>query len=66
MPRNWSIVLLLVAAAVVVAIVGVLYQTGNLQLATSADGKHFKHAVVCYVVAFLCLVGANFARPRTA
>lgn len=66
MPRSLALAGLLVVAAIALVIVGVMYQTGNLQLATSTDGKHYKHAVLAYVVALLCLVGANFARPKPA
>ena len=65
MPRSLAAVSAFVVLAVVLVVVGVLYQTGNLQLATSVDGKHFKHALVCYVLAALALVAANFARPRS-
>jgi branched-subunit amino acid permease len=63
-PRSWPIVGGLVILAILLVIVGVLYQTGDLQLAASTDGKHVKHAAVAYACAVLCLVGANFARPR--
>ena len=64
-PRSWTIVTGLVALAIVFVVIGVLYQTGNLQLATDTGGKHVKHAAVAYVCAVLSLVGANFARPRS-
>ena len=65
-PRSWTIVAGFICLAIVFVVIGVLYQTGNLELATSTEGKHVKHAAVAYVCAVLCLVGANFARPRSA
>lgn len=66
MPRSRTAVAVFLGLAVVFVIIGILYQTGNLQVATSANGKHFKHALVAYGLAVLCLVGASFARPETA
>lgn len=66
MRKGYTAVALLIGLAAVLVAVGVLYQTGHLQLATSADGKHPKHAVVAYGAALVCLVGASFARPRQA
>ncbi|HEY6378729.1 MAG TPA: hypothetical protein VI316_06080 [Candidatus Dormibacteraeota bacterium] len=66
MPRSRTAVAVLLALAVILVIVGVLYQTGNLQVATSANGKHVKYAVLCYGLAVLCLVGAWSARPEPA
>lgn len=66
MPRSRTAVAVFLALAALFVIVGILYQTGNLQVATSATGKHFKHAVVAYGLAVLCLVGASFARPERA
>jgi hypothetical protein len=65
-PRSWSVVGALVILAVIFVIIGILYQSGNLQLATSANGTHFKHALVAWGLAVLSLAAASFARPRPA
>jgi hypothetical protein len=58
----------LVALAVVFVILAILYAVGVLAIFTStgAGGPHYKHAVLLAVLAVVSLVGANFARRRTA
>lgn len=63
--RSWAVVGAFVVLAVAFVIVGILYQTGNLEIGTSTgSGKHGKHAIVAYALALLSLVAASFARPR--
>ncbi|GAC1339470.1 MAG: hypothetical protein NVSMB29_06840 [Candidatus Dormibacteria bacterium] len=50
--------------AIVLFVAAVLYATGNLQFATSVDGKHYKHAVLCAALGISALVAASFLRPR--
>ncbi|HSS61145.1 MAG TPA: hypothetical protein VLK30_06795 [Candidatus Limnocylindrales bacterium] len=50
---------------VVLIIAAVLYAVGILQLFSSGSGNHYKHAILCVVLAVASFVGANFARPRT-
>ena len=56
--------ILCVLVAIVLFIAAVLYATGNLQLATSVDGKHYKHAILCAALGVCALIGASFLRPR--
>lgn len=52
-----------IAIAVVLAIVGVLYLTGNMFY---PKGVHHKHAILAFVLALGALVVANFNRPGVA
>jgi hypothetical protein len=57
----------LVILAVIFAILAVLYEVGTIQFLTSeGTGRHTKHAIVLGVLAVVSLIGANFARTRTA
>ena len=56
----------LVALAVVLVVLGFLYWGGTLQLLATHEGPHHTHALLLWGLAVLSLVGANFARPRTA
>lgn len=59
--------MLLVILAVVFAILAWLYGAGSIQFLTTsgtAHAHHYTHAVACAVLAVLCLVAANFARPK--
>lgn len=58
--------IVLVVLAVIFAILGVLYATGNLNLLATPASHHYKHAITAFVLAIACLVGANFARQRAA
>ena len=66
MPRSWPAAAALVAVAVVCVLVAYLYYVGTLQLLASDPGVHRKHAYVFAGLALVCLVAANFARPRPA
>ena len=52
--------------AVIFAALGVFYLTVNTSLLASAEGKHYKHAILFLGLAVLSLVAASFARPRVA
>jgi hypothetical protein len=57
------IFLLAIAAAVVLAIVGILYFGGHMFYPT---GVHKKHAILAWALAVGALVVANFNRPSAA
>lgn len=66
---GWPAAALLVLLAIVFAVLAVLYAAGSIQFLTSsgtAHAHHFTHAVASAVIAVLCLIGANLARPKTA
>jgi accessory gene regulator protein AgrB len=50
---------------VIFIVVGILYALGVLQILTSGPGNHYKHAILCGVLAVASFVAANFARVRT-
>jgi hypothetical protein len=56
--------LLLIAAAIVSAVLAVLYGIGAISFFTSEGGHipHLKHALLFGGVAVICLIGVNFAR----
>ena len=57
----------LVVLAVIFAVLAVLYGVGAISfLASTSSGPHTKHAILLGVLAVLSLIGANFARRRTA
>ncbi len=57
----------LVVLAVVFAAVAVFYFTVKTSfLASGHPALHWKHAIVFTALAVLCLVAANFARPKAA
>lgn len=57
----------LVVIALLSLIVGVLYLVGAIQVFTSTgQGHHTTHFILFVVLAIVFLVGANFARQRTA
>ena len=51
-----------IAAAVVLAIIGVLYLAGDF----IPSGVHDKHAILAFVLAVGALIVANFNRPGAA
>jgi hypothetical protein len=51
-----------IAAAVILAIIGVLYLAGDFV----PTGRHVKHALLAFVLAAGALVVANFNRPSVA
>jgi hypothetical protein len=51
-----------ILAAVILAIIGVLYLAGNGPL---DSGRHIKHALLFFVLAAGALAVANFNRPGT-
>jgi hypothetical protein len=52
-----------IAAAVILAIIAVLFLTGNNPV---LSGKHTKHALLFFALAAGALVIANFNRPTAA
>ena len=44
----------------------VFYFTQNTSLFAGSYGIHYKHAILCVVLAVVSLVAANFLRPRSA
>lgn len=58
--------IVLVVLAIVFAVMSLLYWTGSLELLASGGGVHHKHAIAMAGVAVVCLIGANFTRPRVA
>jgi hypothetical protein len=66
---GWPLTALLVALAIVFAVLAWLYAAGSIQFLTtsgSAHQHHLTHAVASAVLAVLCLVAANVARPKPA
>lgn len=61
--RSPLTVLLLVVAAVVLVILGVAFQ---LSLFFPKSHAISNHAILAWVLAAACLVGASFARPQKA
>lgn len=51
-----------IVAAVVLAIIGVLYLVGDFV----PSGRHVKHAILAFILAAGALVVANFNRPGIA
>ena len=67
--QGWPAAVLFVILAALFAILAVLYGNGSIQFLTSsgtAHAHHVTHAVVAGILALLCLVAANMARPKTA
>ncbi len=65
--KGWPASVGLGALAVVFLVLGVLYWAGSISFLTSSGSSHahhYTHAVASFVVALLCVVGANFARPK--
>jgi hypothetical protein len=58
----------LIVLAVVFAILAILYAMGTIQFLVSdtSSPHHYTHAILFGVLALASLIGANFARPRTA
>lgn len=66
---GWPVAAGLVILAVICAVLAVLYYNGTIQFLTTsgtAHAHHVTHAVALGILAILCLVGANIARPKTA
>jgi hypothetical protein len=66
MRGNPALALLLLVVAGVCVLLAVLYALGAIQVFASGGGPHYKHMVLFLVLAVVFLVGANFARQRTA
>lgn len=65
MPRSWLYVGGFLVLAVAFIALGAYYWTTDTDLLASAVARHHKHAALCFGIAFLCLIGASFARPRS-
>jgi hypothetical protein len=59
---------LILLLAAIFFVVGLLYGLGMLQLfAHASEGHHYKHMILFWLLALLCLVWARFvSNPRTA
>jgi len=67
--QGWPLVGALVVVAIAFAVLAALYAAGSIQFLTtsgSAHAHHYTHAILAAVLAVLCVVGANFARPKSA
>lgn len=65
--QGWPQTVLLVILAIVFAVLAKLYADGSIQFLTAsgtAHAHHVSHAVLSGILALLCLVAANFARPK--
>jgi accessory gene regulator protein AgrB len=63
---NMLVVVGLLVLAVVFVIGAIYYFTTQTHLLADAYGHHSKHAILCVILAVLCLIGANFARRAQA
>ena len=65
--RSNTFAVVLTVLGVAFIVIAALYALGVLQIATSsANGPHYKHAVLFAVLAVASFVAANFARPKEA
>ena len=65
MTRSWPLTIGLVVVAVVCVVLAYLYWVGAIQVLTSSGhGVHHTHGFLFGGLAVLCLVAANFTRPR--
>jgi hypothetical protein len=65
MTNSWPVTGALVILAVIFAILAYLYWVGAIQFLTSAGhGVHHTHGFLFGGLAILCLVAANFTRPK--
>lgn len=67
--RGWPVAGLLVIAAIVCLVLAWFYYQGDIQFLTTSGtshAHHVTHAVALVILAVLCLVGANLARPKPA
>jgi hypothetical protein len=65
MTNSWPVTGALVVLAVIFAILAYLYWVGAIQFLTSAGhGVHHTHGFLFGGLAILCLVAANFTRPK--
>ncbi len=67
--KGWPVTGLLVVLAVVFVVLAVLYAEGSIQFLTTSGtthAHHYTHAVLSGILAVLCLVAANIARPKPA
>ncbi|MFI5282762.1 MAG: hypothetical protein ACHQ0J_06485 [Candidatus Dormibacterales bacterium] len=62
--KSNTLALVFVVLGIAFIIVGALYATGNLQIATSGPGNHYKHAILAGVLAVASFIAANFLRER--
>ena len=65
---SYALSILFVLAALVCAVLAVLYYFAVIQVLVSDPHAHNHptHAIALVVAAVACLVAANFARPKTA
>ena len=64
--NSWPAAGALIVLAVIFFVLALLYAQGTINyFASSGHVHHYTHAAVMGVLGVLCLVGANFARPRS-
>jgi len=66
MPKSKGMVAAWGVLALIFAGLAVFYATAQTSFLASANGKHFKHAILFAALAVLSLAAASFARPRSA
>jgi hypothetical protein len=66
--RSAPLMLVLILAAIVFAIAGVLYAMGAINILTTHPNAdhHYSHAALMAVLALASLVGASLVRPKPA
>lgn len=67
MRGNSALAVLLLFLSAACLLIGILYALGAIQFLTSeTSGPHYKHFALFLALSVVFLVGANFARRRTA
>jgi hypothetical protein len=69
MKGSWPLAGLFVLLAIFFVVLAVLYEAGSIEFLTTsgtAHAHHTTHAIASAVLAVLCLVAANIARPKAA
>jgi hypothetical protein len=63
---NMPLALGLLVLAAVFAVGAIFYFTTTTHFLADATARHYKHAILCVILAVLSVIGANFARPSAA
>lgn len=64
---GWPLTALFLLLAIFFGVLAVLYALGSIQFLTTsgtAHAHHYTHAIASAILAGLCLVAANIARPK--